>query len=209
MRLRAHAIIAGQFIKAGTPIPDQDVPKAFLKYREGGPPIAGLRELPPLEQNGRPVNGNGQWVAVEGADSEALQGHDLKNKRAYLRLKARMEADPALREEHLASLRQCYQKRKARGGKQRDRPAQTTMGSTEDPSPPPSQPPPITMTVNAEVPVFGRRYFQRGGRYVRADREKPRPRELIFKWDGMDFVCCGMVPDSIRDPRGTDKAVSI
>jgi hypothetical protein len=44
---------------------------------------------------------------------------------------------------------------------------------------------------------------------VRADREKPRPRELIFKWDGMDFVCCGMVPDSIRDPRDTDKAVSI
>jgi hypothetical protein len=96
VRLRADCIIAGQFIKAGTPIPDQDVPKAFLKYREGGPPIAGLRELPPLEpENGRHANSNGQWVAVEG-DSEVLQGHDLKNKRAYLRLKARMEVDPAL-----------------------------------------------------------------------------------------------------------------
>jgi hypothetical protein len=55
-----------------------------------------LRELPPLEpENGRHANSNGQWVAVEG-DSEVLQGHDLKNKRAYLRLKARMEVDPAL-----------------------------------------------------------------------------------------------------------------
>jgi hypothetical protein len=54
------------------------VPKAFLKYREGGPPIAGLRELPPLEQNGRPLNSNGQWVAVEGADAETMSGHDLK-----------------------------------------------------------------------------------------------------------------------------------
>jgi hypothetical protein len=76
VRLGADCIIAGQFIKAGTP-------------------IAGLRELPPLEpENGRPANSNGQWVAVEGADSEVLQGHDLKNKRAYLRLKARMEVDP-------------------------------------------------------------------------------------------------------------------
>jgi hypothetical protein len=40
---------------------------------------------------------------------------------------------------------------------------------------------------------------KRGGRYVRADREKPRPRELIFKWDGMDFVCCGMVSEFVRD----------
>ena len=198
MRLRAHAIIAGQFIKAGTPIPDQDVPKAFLKYREGGPPIAGLRELPPLEQNGRPANGNGQWVAVEGADSEVLQGHDLKNKRAYLRLKARMEVDPALREEHLASLRQCYQRRKAKAGKQGAQPTQTIVESGQD-SPAPSLP--IEMTVNGEAPVFGARYFQRGGRYMRADSERPRPRELIFKWDGMDFVCCGMVPDSVRDSR--------
>jgi hypothetical protein len=197
VRLRAHAIIQGQFIQAGTPIPDEIVPKAFLKYREGGPSIAGVRELPPLEQNGRPVNGNGQWVAVEGADSEVLQGHDLKNKRAYLRLKARMEVDPVLREEHLASLRQCYQRRKAKAGKQGAQPAQTIVESEQD-SP---APPPIEMTFNGEAPVFGARYFQRGGRYVRANSERARPRELIFKWDGMDFVCCGMVSDSVRDSR--------
>jgi hypothetical protein len=162
VRLRAHAIIQGQFIQAGTPIPDEIVPKAFLKYREGGPSITGLRELPPLEQNGRPVNGNGQWVAVEGADSEVLQRHDLKNKRAYLRLKARMEVDPVLREEHLASLRQCYQRRKAKAGKQGAQPAQTIVESEQD-SPAPSLP--IEMTFNGEAPVFGARYFQRGGRY--------------------------------------------
>jgi hypothetical protein len=199
VRLRAHVIIAGQFIKAGTPIPDGDVPKAFLKYREGGPPIPGLAELPLLqEQDGRSGNSNGGWVAVEGADTETLRGPELKNKRAYLRLKARREVDPALREEHLASLRQCYQRRKAKAGKQGAQPAQTIVESGQD-SPAPSLP--IEMTFNGEAPIFGARYFQRGGRYVCADSERPRSRELIFKWDGMDFVCCGMVPDSVRDIR--------
>jgi hypothetical protein len=55
--------------------------------------------------------------------------------------------------------------------------------------------------VTGEAPVFGACYFQRGGRYVRAVSERPRPRELIFNWDGMDFVCCGIVPDSVRDKK--------
>jgi hypothetical protein len=202
VRLRAHAIIEGRFVEAGTPIPDAELPKAFLKYREGGPPIAGLLELPPLEQNGRPPNSNGQWVAVEGADAETMSGHDLKNKRAYLHLNARMEVDPALREEHLASLRRCYQKRKARAGKKPARPAQTTLvEGADDSSLPSSQLLPLEMTGNGEAPVLGARYFQRGGRYVRANRVRPRPRELVFKWDGIDFVCCGTVPDSAPTSR--------
>jgi hypothetical protein len=112
VRLRAHVIIRGQFVKAGTEIPEADLPRAFLKYREGGPPIPGLREGP--DHNSR--------LILEVSENA------------------------------------CQ----------------------------PSE---------SEAPVFGRRYFLRGRRFVRADYVQPRPRELIFKWDGMDFVCCGIIPD--------------
>jgi hypothetical protein len=54
------------------------------------------------------------------------------------------------------------------------------------------------MTANGEAPIFNARYFQRGRR--------PRPRELIFKWDGM-FVARRAPPIGELHPQSPGEGI--
>jgi hypothetical protein len=63
VRLRVHTILGGQFIKAGTPIEEHEVPDWLLKYREPAQAQATPPAPKPFDDSAKTHEDNGQTAA--------------------------------------------------------------------------------------------------------------------------------------------------